>query len=110
MMWIGMLLFLGPLRTLLDFIPLVGRAGNFLIGAITFLIALFLSLVTIVVAFIAHNLLLLIAVLALLSGGVWCWRRRAAPAKGPILWPGAPPGPCRRIPIPGELHRDPVFP
>lgn len=81
MMWIGMLLFLGPLRRLLDFIPLVGRAGNFLIGVITFLIALFLSLVTIVVAFVAHNLLLLITILALIIGGVLFWRWRASPAR-----------------------------
>ncbi len=80
MMWIGLLFLLGPVRTLLDFIPLVGRAGNFLIALLTLLIAFFFSLVTIIVSAIAHNLIALIVVLLLLAGGILFWRRRSAVA------------------------------
>jgi hypothetical protein len=46
-MWIGMCLMVGPLTTLLSFIPAIGRAIGSLIFAIFFIIALVLTAITI---------------------------------------------------------------
>jgi hypothetical protein len=68
MMWIGMLLFLGPLSTVLDVLPFLGSTSRFVVGLLTFPIALVLSVVTIIVSLIAHNVIALIVVLALVAG------------------------------------------
>lgn len=70
MMWIGMLLLLGPLHTVLDVLPFLGTASRFVVGLMTFPIALVLSLVTIIVSMIAHNIIALVIVLALVIGGI----------------------------------------
>ncbi|MBI5805839.1 TMEM43 family protein [candidate division TA06 bacterium] len=70
MMWIGMLMLLGPLHTVLDVLPFLGTASRFVVGLMTFPIALVLSLVTIIVSMIAHNIIALVIVLALVAGGI----------------------------------------
>lgn len=70
MMWIGMLLLLGPLHTVLDVLPFLGTASRFVVGLMTFPIALVLSLVTIIVSMIAHNIIALVIVLSLVIGGI----------------------------------------
>jgi len=68
MMWIGMLMLLGPISTIMDVLPFLGTASRFVVGLMTFPIALVLSLVTIIVSMIAHNVIALIIVLAAVAG------------------------------------------
>jgi hypothetical protein len=75
MMWIGMTLFFGPISAFLDVLPFLGNLSGFAIGAVTFGVALALSIVTIIVSIIAHNIVLLIAVLLLFAGAVYLWGR-----------------------------------
>jgi len=70
MMWIGMLLLLGPISTVLDVLPFLGSASRFVVGLLTFPIALALSLVTIIVSMIAHNVIALVIVLVLVLGAI----------------------------------------
>lgn len=85
MMWIGLLLMTGPLSTILDVLPFLGKASRFVIGLMTFPIALVLSLITILISLIAHNAIALIIVLALVVGGGFLLynRKRAASAAQP---------------------------
>ncbi len=68
MMWIGLMMLSGPLNTVLDVLPFLGSAGRFVTGLIAFPIALTLSAITIIVSMIAHNIIALLVVLALLAG------------------------------------------
>jgi hypothetical protein len=65
-----MALILGPIQAVLDILPFVGRTSRFLTGLLLFPVALVLSGVTILVAIIAHNLILLGCVLAVTVGGL----------------------------------------
>lgn len=71
MMWGGLFLVLGPLNAWLKVFPWLGTAGRWLSSAVTFPIALVLSAVTVIIAIIAHNLWLLLVVIAALAGGVY---------------------------------------
>lgn len=62
MCWGGMRMFMEPLNTLLDILPIFGSIGRGVTGFLTFPIALILSTVTIVVAQIMHNLIAMIVV------------------------------------------------
>lgn len=78
MMWLGMCLVLGPITAFLDVLPMLGSASGWMIGLGTFVVALLLSAVTIVIAIIAHNLVALVALLLLLVGGAVFWSKRQA--------------------------------
>jgi len=75
MMWIGMCLCFGPITTFLDVLPFLGSAGRFMVGLVTLPVALVLSIITIVISILAHNILALIVVLGLLIGGVMLWSK-----------------------------------
>jgi hypothetical protein len=60
LMWIGLSLILGPISAFLDVLPFLGKVGRGLIGVITFVIALVLSLITILISMIFHNTIALI--------------------------------------------------
>jgi hypothetical protein len=62
MMWGGLFLMLEPINVLLDVLPFLGSMGRGLSGFGTFLIALVLSVVTILVAMLLHNLVAMIAI------------------------------------------------
>lgn len=77
MMFFGLNLLAGPITTLLDFIPIIGTAGRFVVGAIFFVVSAVLSAITIGLSMIAHNpIALAIAAVALLGGGYLLWQRR----------------------------------
>jgi len=81
MMWLGLGLILAPLAMLLAIIPPVASVGRFAIGMITFVVALGLSVATIVIGWVAHNPVVLgIAVVAGLGVAFWWLRRRSAAA------------------------------
>ncbi len=61
MMWGGMLLILHPLSSLLGYVPLLGQVGRAAIWFVTFVLALLLSVIIIVVSFVLHRWYLLLA-------------------------------------------------
>ena len=72
MMWIGLMMIVGPLIALSRIIPFFGGFVNGLTGAVALLIALILSVITILISMILHNIialviLLIIAILILVS-------------------------------------------
>ena len=61
-MWGGLFLVMEPINVLLDVLPFLGSLGRGLSGFGTFLVAAVLSIVTILVAVIVHNLVAMIVV------------------------------------------------
>jgi hypothetical protein len=70
MMWIGLTMFFGPINAVLDVLPFLGNVSRTLIGIAMFIVALVLSLITIVISMIAHNIIALIITLVIIIGGV----------------------------------------
>lgn len=69
MMWIGLAMILGPLSVLLDVIPFLGSLSRSAVKMITFLVALVLSFITIVISAILHSIMALLVII-ILAGGV----------------------------------------
>lgn len=67
-MFIGLMFIFGPISTVLDIVGVVGSVSRFLINIILFFVSLGLSIVTIIVSAIVHNLIVLIIVLAVIVG------------------------------------------
>jgi hypothetical protein len=84
MMWLGLFLLSGPLHNVLDVLPFLGTASRFVAGLITFPVALVLSIITIIISLIAHNVIALVVVLAAIAGLLFYLKQRkkavAAPA------------------------------
>jgi hypothetical protein len=84
LMWIGLGLCFGPITAFLDVLPFLGSAGRFVISMAALPVALVLSVITIVISILAHNILALIVLLGLLVGGVMLWskmqKRQVSPA------------------------------
>lgn len=76
MMWFGLMLVSGPLNAVLDILPIAGNIGRFAGCLVTLPLALVLSLVTILVGIIAHNLILLVITTLLVVGGFVLWNKR----------------------------------
>jgi cytochrome b561 len=79
-MWIGLTLLFGPISVLLDVLPPLGELGRSLIGAVTFVGAVLLTLATILVSSIVHSPLawtvLLVVAGAVAAVGVKHWLDR----------------------------------
>jgi hypothetical protein len=60
LMWIGLMLFFGPISTLMDIVPMLGGLTKGIIAFVTFFIALSISIVTIIVSAILHSIVALI--------------------------------------------------
>jgi predicted Zn finger-like uncharacterized protein len=82
MMWIGLCLFFGPINTVLDFLPALGGVGRLVVGLSMFVAAIALTLITVIVSVIAHNVFLLVAVIACFLIAPWVIRR-VRPGKAP---------------------------
>jgi hypothetical protein len=76
MMWIGLSLVLGPITAAFGLLPFIRQAGGCLIGLITLAIALPLWAAMVLVAIVAHNIWLMIAVALLVMGGAYFFLRR----------------------------------
>lgn len=77
MMWVGLMMFFGPINALLDVIPFLGSAGRFLIGLVMFPVSLLLSTFTVLLSVIAHNTFLLVGFLvAIAAGGYFLYRKK----------------------------------
>lgn len=70
LMWFGLLMLFGPISVLLDILPIFGAISRSIIGVITFAVAFALTIVTILVSMIAHNLIALIVVLVVVVGAI----------------------------------------
>jgi hypothetical protein len=68
MMWIGMLMFLGPVSTFLNVLPMLGSASRFVTVLVTFPLALVLTAATVIVAMLAHSVAALVVTVAALLG------------------------------------------
>ncbi|MCB9419724.1 MAG: TMEM43 family protein [Ardenticatenaceae bacterium] len=78
-MWLGLGLLASPLTALLRFIPVLGNLGRKAISALTFVLALVLSLVIIVVSALLHNIWAMLIILILLGAGFYWWQRNQQP-------------------------------
>ncbi len=69
MMWIGLSSILAPLSVLLDILPLLGDVSQGIIGFVTFIIALVLSVVTILLSMVLHNIwaVIIVAIIILIG-------------------------------------------
>lgn len=86
LMWIGMTLVLAPIGAVLDVLPFLGSIGRSFIGCATFVVALVLSAITIIVALIAHNIIALAVCIAAAVALIFLLprrRRAAGPANQP---------------------------
>lgn len=70
LMWIGMMLIFSPISTFLDLIPLAGNLTRNVIAGISFLASLSLTMVTIIVSILVHNLWMMIAIVAAVAIGM----------------------------------------
>ena len=78
MMFFGLLLISGPFSILLDIVPFLGTASRFLTFLSSLLVALALSVITILVSILAHSVWLLVATLvAVLCLAFYLNRRRS---------------------------------
>lgn len=68
MMWIGLSMGLGPINAAFGILPFMDQAAGCMIGVITFLVALPIWGVTVLIAVVAHNIWLLAAVIGLIIG------------------------------------------
>ena len=57
MMWIGLMLLFGPISIILDILPIAGSISRGLIGGVAFVVSLALSIVTIIISAIFHNII-----------------------------------------------------
>ncbi|HEX5415194.1 MAG TPA: TMEM43 family protein [Chloroflexota bacterium] len=73
-MWLGMHLLFGPILTLFGVIPIFGDVAGVLVWLVTFVAALTLTLITIIVSLILHSIIAL-ALVVLLVVGVIAYRR-----------------------------------
>ncbi len=84
MMWTGMCASCGPLNAILNLVPVVGTISNFLVALLLLPVALTLSITTIMLGMLAHQPLLLIAVVVLMTGGVIAWSRMRQPSSAAL--------------------------
>lgn len=68
MMWFGLSLVFGPFLALAGVLPFLKQLGRFVISLVTFAVAFVLSLLTIIISMIAHNIWALIAAVVMVLG------------------------------------------
>lgn len=71
LMWIGLGTMLGPISAALDFVPLVGSLSRSLIGIVTFIIAGILTVLTVFLSMIMHNIFALVILVLVFGAGVY---------------------------------------
>lgn len=110
MMWIGMNMVFGPLQAIAGILPFVKKVTGFIIGAITLVIAVVLTTVTVLVSKVLHNWILASLVgIGLFGFIVWTlWKKRQPPeaaapqvATATAAGFGPPPGPPPGFAPPG---------
>lgn len=85
LMWGGVALLFSPINLLLGWLPGLRGVGRWLTGLVSGVIAGILALATILIGYLAHNLLALIIFLLLIAAGVALWQRRSQTQVGAKL-------------------------
>jgi len=85
LMWGGMMAMFGPISVVLDVLPIFGSISRGLIGAVTFVVALVLSVAMIIFSMIVHSwiamLVIMLVLAGLLAGGVFLFLKMRASKK-----------------------------
>jgi hypothetical protein len=68
MMWLGLTLVFAPISTLLGIVNILGKVSRFLVNAVLFVIALSLSVVTVLVSMAAHSVVALAVAIVVIIG------------------------------------------
>ena len=68
LMWSGLKMVFGPISILLDVVPFFGSVSKMAIGGISFIVALILSIITIIISIIFHNIWALLAIILITAG------------------------------------------
>jgi len=68
LMWAGLAAVFGPISVILDFLPIFGSISKSIISMITFVVALVLSVATIIISMILHNIVALILTALVMMG------------------------------------------
>lgn len=77
LMWFGLMAMFGPVTTFLDVLPVLGNIGGCMISIVSFVVALVLSAVTILISMILHNpIVLAVSVAGIIGGIIWYMRKR----------------------------------
>jgi hypothetical protein len=79
MMWIGLTMIFSVISVLLDFFPILGHISRSAINGILFLAALILSISTILVSMILHNIVALIITILIVGGIIIVYLRKKNP-------------------------------
>jgi hypothetical protein len=93
MMWIGLGMILGPIQMIANFLPILGQISGSLIGLITFVVALVLSGVTILVAMVFHNVVALVIAIFIVIAVVFFVLKNKGGGSSAGPGPGQPQGP-----------------
>jgi len=91
MMWIGLTTVLGPISVMADFLPMLGGLSRSIIGVITFVIALVLSSVTILISMLLHNVVAIVIAVAVIGGATFMILNRKKGASSGIKMPPIEP-------------------
>ena len=75
LMWIGLMLVLGPISIVLDVLPILGKVSGGAVKLVAFIVAVVLSILTILVSMVLHNIFAVIAVLVVALGGIIYWMK-----------------------------------
>lgn len=77
MMWIGLSMFLEPISTILDILPIAGSLGRGLTGGVAFVISLVLTAITVIVSMILHSVVaIIIALVIAIAAGIMIMKQR----------------------------------
>jgi hypothetical protein len=94
MMWIGLISILGPISVILDVLPFLGKVSRGIMSLAAFIVSLVLSIVTIIISAIVHNIWVLIIIVAALIGGGYYWymqKKKSKPTESKSETPVEPP-------------------
>jgi len=91
-MWLGLTVMLNPIAMIFNILPPLEKIGRGAIALFALVVAVVLSSLTVLVSMIAHNPLMLAAVIALgIAGIVWWLKKRAKGITVPGGIPAVPP-------------------
>jgi hypothetical protein len=97
LMWLGLMMILGPISVLLDVLPIMGKVSRSAVGIVTFLVALVLSVVTMLVSKLLHNPIAVMAVVVIVvAAGVYYFKKHRK-KKGDTASPGQSAAPAAPV-------------
>ncbi len=82
MMWFGLVSILNPLSVVLDVVPFLGKLWSWAIKTLSFIIAFILTIITIIISMIIHNIWALIIVIIIsIALIIYFWKKRSSKKK-----------------------------